>query len=67
LVERCLEKDPTRRFDSSRDLYQQLHVLRDHFSEAFSSSMQALSPEVAAAQQAVARRKGFGGASSRLR
>src|SRR5580658_5971027 len=38
LVERCLEKDPTRRFDSSRDLYQQLRVLRDHFSEAFSSS-----------------------------
>ena len=30
LVERCLEKDPTRRFDSSRDLYQQLRVLRDH-------------------------------------
>ena len=60
LVERCLEKDPTRRFDSSRDLYQQLRVLRDHFSEAFSSGIQALSPEVAAAQQSVAKRKGFG-------
>lgn len=60
LVERCLEKDPSRRFDSSRDLYQQLRTLRDHFSEAFSSSMQAVSPEVAAAQQAGAKRKGFG-------
>jgi eukaryotic-like serine/threonine-protein kinase len=55
LLERCLEKDPTRRFDSSRDLYQQLRVLRDHFSEAFSSGTGALSPEVAAAQQAVAK------------
>jgi len=60
LVERCLEKDLTRRFDSSRDLYQRLRVLRDHFSEAFSSSIHALSPDVAAAQQAVARRKRFG-------
>jgi hypothetical protein len=60
LVERCLEKDPTRRFDSSRDLYQQLRILRDHFSEAFSSGMQAVSPEVATAQQAGAKRKGFG-------
>jgi Tol biopolymer transport system component len=60
LVERCLEKDPTRRFDSSRDLYQQLRILRDHFSEAFSSGMQAVSPEVATAQQGGAKRKGFG-------
>jgi eukaryotic-like serine/threonine-protein kinase len=60
LVDRCLEKDPTRRFDSSRDLYQQLRVLRDHFSEAFSSSMPALLPEVAAAQPVAAKRTRFG-------
>jgi Tol biopolymer transport system component len=61
VVERCLEKDPARRYDSSRDLYQQLRTLRDHFSEAFTSSRaQEVSPEVAAAAQAGAKRKGFG-------
>jgi Tol biopolymer transport system component/tRNA A-37 threonylcarbamoyl transferase component Bud32 len=45
LVDRCLEKDPTRRFDSSRDLYQQLRTMRDHFSEAYLSGVQAGSPE----------------------
>src|ERR1039458_8734672 len=60
VVERCLEKDPARRYDSSRDLYQQLRTLRDHFSEAFtSSSAQGLSPEVAAPAQAEAKQKGF--------
>jgi serine/threonine protein kinase/Tol biopolymer transport system component len=55
-VERCLEKDPGQRFDSTKDLYQQLRMLRDHFSEAFSSSMSgiaAVSAEVAAAQTVV--------------
>ena len=57
LVERCLEKDPTRRYDSSRDLYQQLRTLRDHFSEAFTtSSMHEVSPQVAAAQSRPGRR-----------
>ncbi|MGA3211275.1 MAG: protein kinase [Terriglobales bacterium] len=60
LVERCLEKDPARRYDSSRDLYQQLRTLRDHFSESFtSSSTQPVPPEVAAALQAGARRRGL--------
>jgi eukaryotic-like serine/threonine-protein kinase len=64
LVERCLEKDSVRRYDSSRDLYQQLRTLRDHFSEAFtSSSVHAVSPQVAAAAEAAAqvavKRKGF--------
>jgi eukaryotic-like serine/threonine-protein kinase len=60
LVERCLEKDPTQRYDSSRDLYQQLRTLRDHFSEAFtSSSAQAGPREVAAAAPAGAKRPGF--------
>jgi hypothetical protein len=56
LVDRCLEKDPTRRFDSTRDLYQQLRTMRDHFSEAYTSGVQALLPEVA---QAGAKRKEF--------
>ena len=61
LVDRCLEKDPTQRYDSSRDLYQQLRTLRDHFSEAFTSSgAQAVSPEVAASAQAGAKWRGFG-------
>jgi serine/threonine protein kinase/Tol biopolymer transport system component len=60
LVDRCLEKDPMRRFDSSRDLYQQLRTLRDHFSEAFTSSTHPVSPEVAAAAQAGVRRQGIG-------
>lgn len=59
LVDRCLEKDPARRFDSSRDLYQQLRTLRDHFSEAYTSGVQAASPEVAAAAQAGAKRQAF--------
>jgi hypothetical protein len=59
LVDRCLEKDPTRRFDSSRDLYQQLRTLRDHFTEAYSSGVQAVSPEVAEAAQAATKRQEF--------
>jgi serine/threonine protein kinase/Tol biopolymer transport system component len=58
VIERCLEKDPIQRFDSTRDLYQQLRILRDHFSEAFSSGV-ALSGELpattAAADQAAAK------------
>jgi serine/threonine protein kinase len=38
IVDRCLEKDAGQRFDSTKDLYQQLRTLRDHFSEAFSSA-----------------------------
>jgi Tol biopolymer transport system component len=37
ILDRCLEKDSTQRFDSTRDLYQQLRILREHFSEASSS------------------------------
>jgi eukaryotic-like serine/threonine-protein kinase len=60
VVERCLEKDPARRYDSSRDLYQQLRTLRDHFSEAFtSSSIREVSPEVAAAAKADRKRQGL--------
>jgi Tol biopolymer transport system component len=59
MVERCLEKDPALRYDSSRDLFQQLRTLRDHFSEAFTSSTQAVSAEVAAAAVTADRRGGW--------
>jgi Tol biopolymer transport system component len=55
VVERCMEKDPGQRFDSTKDLYQQLRTLRDHFSEAsagsgvFASGVQDVPPEVGAA------------------
>jgi eukaryotic-like serine/threonine-protein kinase len=48
VIERCLEKDPGQRFDSTRDLYQQLRILREHFSEAFSSSSAGLSGQLPA-------------------
>ena len=60
VVERCLDKDAARRYDSSRDLYQQLGTIRDHFSEAFTSSgVYEVSSEVAEAG-AAAKWKGFG-------
>jgi eukaryotic-like serine/threonine-protein kinase len=58
LVERCLEKEPMRRFDSSRDLYRQLRTLQDHFSEAFSSGdIQPVLSEHAAGQAGAQRRR----------
>jgi len=55
IVERCLEKDPAQRYDSTKDLYQQLRMLRDHFSEVASgsgvSSGVGLLPSVAAARR----------------
>jgi Tol biopolymer transport system component len=56
LVERCLEKDPASRYESSRDLFRQLRTLQDHFSEAFTSAAQDVSPEVAAVAPTVPRR-----------
>ena len=34
VINRCLAKDPTGRYESSRDLFQELRSLRDHASEA---------------------------------
>ena len=34
IVERCLAKDPSARYESTRDLYRDLASLRDHISEA---------------------------------
>ena len=37
-IERCLAKEPEQRYESTRDLYRELCNLRDHLSEAYSSS-----------------------------
>ena len=36
-MERCLAKEPTRRYESTRDLYQDLRAQREHLSEAYST------------------------------
>ena len=38
IVERCLAKEPSARYESTRDLYRDLHSLRDHISEVLASS-----------------------------
>jgi eukaryotic-like serine/threonine-protein kinase len=38
IIDRCLHKEPAQRYESSRDLYRDLRNLRDHFSEAYSST-----------------------------
>jgi Tol biopolymer transport system component/predicted Ser/Thr protein kinase len=38
IIERCLAKEPSARYDSTRDLYRELHSLRGHISEALASS-----------------------------
>src|SRR5277367_691367 len=38
IIDRCLAKEPDRRYESTRDLYHELKNLREHFSEAYSSS-----------------------------
>ena len=41
IVDRCLAKEPEQRYESTRDLYQELRNLRDHLSEAHSSGVVA--------------------------
>ena len=36
-IDRCLAKEPTQRYESTRDLYHDLRALRDHLSEAYTS------------------------------
>ena len=48
-IVRCLQKEPEQRYESTRDLYQELRTLRDHLSEAYSSV--ALAPVVVPAKQ----------------
>jgi serine/threonine protein kinase len=38
IIDRCLAKEPEQRYESTRDLYSDLKSLRDHLSEAYSSS-----------------------------
>ena len=49
IINRCLSKEPEQRYESTRDLYQDLRNLRDHFSEAFSSEI--LAPVAAQAKR----------------
>ncbi len=37
IIERCLAKEPEQRYDSTRDLYQELRSLREHLSEAITT------------------------------
>ena len=41
VIERLLAKDPTDRYDSTRDLYRELRLIRDRLSEATSASAAA--------------------------
>jgi serine/threonine protein kinase len=38
VMERCLAKEPSRRYESTRDLYADLRAQREHLSETYSSS-----------------------------
>jgi Tol biopolymer transport system component len=44
LVERCLAKEPAQRYDSTREMAQQIHQIRDHLSELSSSPKVAALP-----------------------
>jgi eukaryotic-like serine/threonine-protein kinase len=43
-IERCLAKEPRDRYESSRDLFQELRHLRDHLAEATLTSAVAIAP-----------------------
>jgi Tol biopolymer transport system component len=38
IIDRCLAKEPEQRYESTRDLFRELRDIREHFSEAYSSS-----------------------------
>ena len=48
VIERCLAKEPSRRFESTRDLFADLRAQRDHLSEAYSSGQLPQLPAVKA-------------------
>ncbi len=39
IIDRCLQKEPQQRYESTRDLFRELRNLRDHFSEAHTSAV----------------------------
>jgi eukaryotic-like serine/threonine-protein kinase len=43
-IDRCLAKEPRDRYDSTRDLYQELRSLRDHLSESFPTDSGVAAP-----------------------
>ncbi len=45
-MQRCLAKEPTRRYESTRDLYEDLRAQREHLSEAYSSASLPALPSV---------------------
>ena len=51
-MERCLAKEPSRRYESTRDLAEDLRAQRDHLSESYSSSALPQLPAVKAARSA---------------
>jgi serine/threonine protein kinase len=44
IIDRCLAKDPTDRYESSSDLYRELRNLRDHISEISTTQIAAVEP-----------------------
>jgi eukaryotic-like serine/threonine-protein kinase len=42
IIERCLAKEPSARYESTRDLYRDLRSVRDHISEVLSSGSAAV-------------------------
>ncbi len=46
IIDRCLQKEPAQRYESTRDLFQDLRTLRDHLSESYSSgAFTAIAPQ----------------------
>ncbi|HYL75239.1 MAG TPA: protein kinase [Bryobacteraceae bacterium] len=48
VIERCLAKDPVDRYESTRDLYQELRTLRDRLSETLPSAIAPAPPPIQA-------------------
>lgn len=44
IIDRCLRKEPEQRYESTRDLYQELRNFRDHLSEASSGALAPVPP-----------------------
>ena len=42
IIDRCLVKEPEHRYDSTRDLYQELRTLRDHLGETVTSAIEPI-------------------------